>query len=121
MFRVIQHWPENKKKRWKMPLSRMIGLFGGIAFSTAILVSVPAAAFFDGQTGVADKQLKAACPAFASGEVKLIDSTSPPGNLPMVDVFEHESGARCSCTRSRTDKTLRCGPVAPGRSAARSG
>jgi hypothetical protein len=103
-----------------MPLSRMIGLIGGIAFNAAILVS-PATAFFDGQTGVVDKQLKAACPAFASGEVKLIDSTSPPGNLPMVDVFEHESGARCSCTRSRTEKTLRCGPAAPGRSAARSG
>jgi hypothetical protein len=103
-----------------MPLSRMIGLIGGIAFNAAILVS-PATAFFDGQTGVVDKQLKAACPAFTSGEVKLIDSTSPPGNLPMVDVFEHESGARCSCTRSRTEKTLRCGPAAPGRSAARSG
>jgi hypothetical protein len=103
-----------------VPLSRKIGLIGGVAFSAAILIS-PATAFFDGQTGVADKQLKAACPAFASGEVKLIDSVSPPGNLPMVDTFEHESGARCSCTRSRTEKTLRCGPAAPGRSAARSG
>jgi hypothetical protein len=104
-----------------VPLSRTIGLIRGAAFGVVALASLPAAAFFDGQTGVVDKHLKSACPAFSSGEFKLVDSTSPPGNLPMVDVFEHESGARCSCTRSRTEKTLRCGPAAPGRSAARSG
>jgi hypothetical protein len=71
-------------------------------------------AFFDGQTGVVDRQLKAACPAFASGQIKLVDSLSPPGNAPIVDVFEHDSGARCSCTLSRIDRTLRCGPSAPG-------
>lgn len=85
-------------------------------------MAVPAAAFFDGQTGVVDKQLKAACPAFASGEIRLVDSTSPPGNMPMLDIFEHESGARCACTRSRTDvKSLRCGPTAPAKSAMRAG
>jgi hypothetical protein len=71
-------------------------------------------AFFDGQTGVIERQLKAACPAFASGGIKLVDSTSPPGNMPIVDVFEHDSGARCSCTLSRIDRNLRCGPSAPG-------
>jgi hypothetical protein len=84
----------------------------------------PAHAFFDGQTGVITAQIKNACPAFGTGEFKLSDSIAPPGNLPMIDVFEHESGARCSCTRSRTDKTLRCGPTAPattGPRAARSG
>jgi hypothetical protein len=84
----------------------------------------PAHAFFDGQTGVITAQIKNACPAFGTGEFKLSDSVSPPGNLPMIDVFEHESGARCSCTRSRTDKSLRCGPTAPvmpGQRAARSG
>jgi hypothetical protein len=70
-------------------------------------------AFHGGHTGVTEAQLKSACPAFNQGAVMLFDSVSPPGNLPMSDVFEHESGARCICTRQRTDKhSLRCGPTA---------
>jgi hypothetical protein len=94
---------------------------GAALAAGALLLGGNAFAFFDGQTGVVEKQVKAACPAFASGDVRLVDSSSPPGNMPMVDVFEHESGARCSCTRSRTEKTLRCGPTAPSRSATRAG
>lgn len=80
----------------------------------ASVVSTSVAAFHGGHTGVTEAQLKAACPAFAQGAVALADSIAPPGNLPMTDVFEHESGARCICTRQRTDKhSLRCGPAAP--------
>jgi hypothetical protein len=75
-----------------------------------------ARAFHGGHTGVTESQLKAACPAFGTGTVMLFDSVAPPGNLPMTDVFEHESGARCTCTRQRTDRhSLRCGPAAPRR------
>jgi hypothetical protein len=94
-----------------------------LALGCSPFTAKPAHAFFDGQTGVITQQIKNACPAFGTGEFKLSDSTALPGNLPMIDVFEHESGARCSCTRSRTDKTLRCGPTAPatiGPKAARS-
>jgi hypothetical protein len=99
------------------------GLFTLVLLSSPLAMK-PAHAFFDGQTGVITTQIKNACPAFGTGEFKLSDSISPPGNLPMIDVFEHETGARCSCTRSRTDKSLRCGPTAPaapGPRAARSG
>jgi hypothetical protein len=76
-----------------------------------IMVASPVSAFFDGQTGVIDKQLKAACPAFSAGKYALSDSVAPPGSLPMTDIFEHETGARCLCSRSRTDRTTRCGPT----------
>jgi hypothetical protein len=82
----------------------------GIAYFLCI---AGASAFHGGHTGVTETQLKSACPAFSTGAVNLFDSVSPPGNLPMTDIFEHESGARCACTRMRTDKhTLRCGPTA---------
>jgi hypothetical protein len=72
-----------------------------------------AVAFHGGHTGVTETQLKAACPAFQTGEAKLFDSLSPPGNLPMTDIFEHETGARCGCTRMRSEKhSLKCGPLA---------
>jgi hypothetical protein len=99
------------------------GLFV-LAIACSSFAAKPAHAFFDGQTGVATEQIKNACPAFGAGEFKLSDSSAPPGNLPIIDIFEHESGARCSCTRSRIDKTLRCGPTGPamiGPKAARSG
>jgi hypothetical protein len=81
---------------------------------TGLTAAAPAAAYHDGSTGVVAEQLRAACPAF-------MDTSAPPGNMPMIDIFEHESGARCSCMRSRAAKTMRCGPVAPARSAFRSG
>jgi hypothetical protein len=85
-----------------------------VALTALLATGQQAAAFHGGLTGVTELQLKSACPAFGSGESKLADSTSPPGNLPLIDIFEHESGARCSCTRMRSDKhTLRCGPAAP--------
>ncbi len=87
--------------------------FARLVLGSGLAFAAPAQAFFDGQTGVVSQQLRDACPAFSQGEVKLSDSIAPPGNLPMIDIFEHESGARCSCTRSRTDKSLRCGPTAP--------
>jgi hypothetical protein len=92
-----------------MQTTRMLLLPLGLA----LMNPLPALAFFDGQTGAITQQIKDACPAFGSGEFKLADSVAPPGNLPMIDTFEHETGARCSCTRSRTEKTLRCGPTAP--------
>jgi hypothetical protein len=77
-----------------------------------IIAVFPAAAFHGGHTGVAAHQLKAACPAFRTGEIELADSVAPPGTLPVTDIFVHESGARCTCTRQRTeDKALRCGPM----------
>jgi hypothetical protein len=77
------------------------------------LGSAAAIAFHSGHTGATEAQLKSACPAFAQGEITLADSVSPPGNLPLQDMFEHESGARCACMRSRTDKqSLKCGPTA---------
>ncbi|MGL4636053.1 MAG: hypothetical protein ACRCWF_08740 [Beijerinckiaceae bacterium] len=79
------------------------------------LINFPGFAFFDGQTGIVVKQLKDACPAFASGEYKLANSTSGQNNLILTDIFEHESGARCLCSRSKTDKTARCGPTASRR------
>jgi hypothetical protein len=86
---------------------------GAAAFAVASFLCSPAIAFHGGHTGVTEQQLKAACPAFAQGEIALSDSVSPPGSLPMTDTFEHESGARCVCTRQRTDKhSLRCGPTA---------
>jgi hypothetical protein len=79
----------------------------------SFLGTLAATAFHGGHTGVTEAQIRNACPAFNTGDVALIDSLSPPGNLPMTDVFEHESGARCACTRQRTDKhSLRCGPTA---------
>jgi hypothetical protein len=92
-----------------------------VAALTGLTAAAPAAAYHDGSTGVVAEQLRAACPAFTSGEVRLMDTSAPPGNMPMIDIFEHESGARCSCMRSRAAKTMRCGPVAPARSAFRSG
>jgi hypothetical protein len=87
--------------------------FGAAPFVLASFLCNAAFAFHGGHTGVTEPQLKAACPAFAQGEIALADSVSPPGNLPMTDVFEHETGARCTCTRQRTDKhSLRCGPTA---------
>lgn len=81
----------------------------------ALLASSPTLAFHGGHTGVTEIQLKNACPAFGSGNVSLFDSIAPPGNLPLTDIFEHESGARCACTRQRTDRqSLRCGPMAAG-------
>jgi hypothetical protein len=95
-----------QKLRKIRALSVAAALAAGIAFS-------PAVAFHGGHTGVTEAQIRAACPAFSAGEAKLSDSISPPGNLPMTDVFEHETGARCSCSRMRTDKhTLKCGPAA---------
>lgn len=103
-----------------MPTSRSRKSVFLAAFA-AVAASGPAAAFFDGQTGVIEKQLKSACPAFSAGDMRLVDSSSPPGNMPMTDIFEHESGARCACHRSRMDRTLRCGPTAPARNAQRPG
>jgi hypothetical protein len=81
--------------------------------AVAQCLTYPASSFHGGHTGVSEDQLKAACPAFSRGGIELHDSVSPPGNLPMTDIFEHESGARCACTRMRTDRhTLRCGPTA---------
>ena len=101
-------------------LRKRAGIIAALA-AGALLLCANASAFFDGQTGTVEKQVKAACPAYASGDVRLVDTSSPPGNMPMVDIFEHESGARCSCTRSRSDRTLRCGPTAPARNAAHPG
>lgn len=84
-----------------------------VALFSLLLGGLAASAFHGGHTGVTEAQLKAACPAFGSGTITLVDSVAPPGNLPMTDVFEHESGARCTCIRQRTDKfSLRCGPTA---------
>jgi hypothetical protein len=91
---------------------RLRSALAGLALAAGAVVT-PALAFHSGHTGVTEEQLKAACPAFNAGEITLFDSVSPPGNLPMTDVFEHESGARCTCTRMRTDKhSLKCGPAA---------
>jgi hypothetical protein len=85
----------------------------GCASALMMCFALPALAFHGGHTGVTEDQLKAACPAFRTGVIDLSDSVSPPGNLPMTDVFVHESGARCSCTRQRTDvRSMRCGPMA---------
>ena len=81
--------------------SRLGAKVGAALVASALVLCGSAHAFFDGQTG----------------DVRPVDTSSPPGNMPMVGVFEHESGARCACTRSRTDRTLRCGPTAPARNA----
>ncbi len=79
---------------------------------SALLLAHSTLAFHGGHTGVTEAQLKAACPAFSAGAIELADSIAPPGNLPMTDIFEHETGARCSCTRTRTEKhSLKCGPT----------
>jgi hypothetical protein len=96
-----------------MPKPKTIGCIA--AFVAIVELAVTSAnAFHSGHTGVSEANLRDACPAFRTGEIKLFDSVAPPGNLPMTDVFEHETGARCSCTRTRGDvRSLRCGPVAP--------
>jgi hypothetical protein len=95
--------------------SRVRYLLGASA-AIALSLASPALAFHGGHTGVTENQLKTACPAFGTGTIALFDSISPPGNLPMTDIFEHESGARCRCTRMRTDRhSLRCGPTAARR------
>jgi hypothetical protein len=96
-----------------MPRKRTTSIRTSGALVAYFLCIFAASAFHGGHTGVTETQLKNACPAFAAGEITLSDSVSPPGNLPMTDVFEHESGARCACTRMRTDRfSLRCGPTA---------
>jgi hypothetical protein len=90
------------------------------AAAASLVFTMPAAhAFFDGQTGVVTAQIKAACPAFGSGKYVLGETSSPHGNRPIIDVFEHESGARCLCSRSKTEKEVRCGPTgaAPSKTA----
>jgi hypothetical protein len=97
----------------EMPRKRTTSIraFGFVLAS--FLCTLPAFAFHGGHTGVSEMQIKNACPAFSFGAVSLVDSVSPPGNLPMTDVFEHESGARCTCTRQRSDRfSARCGPAA---------
>jgi hypothetical protein len=84
----------------------LVGLFFAIS---------PAAAFFNGQTGVVSKQLKNACPAFASGDYTLADTSAVQTGMILADIFEHESGARCMCSRSKSEKNARCGPTAPRR------
>jgi hypothetical protein len=84
-----------------------------LAFAS-ICIASPAFAFHGGHTGVTEQNLRAACPAFGTGTFSLLSSVSPPGTSPLVDVFEHDSGARCQCTRLRTaERSLRCGPTAP--------
>jgi hypothetical protein len=96
-----------------MPKTRKTYFGAGCFVVAFFLCSLPAVAFHGGHTGVTETQLKNACPAFSSGAINLFDSVAPPGNLPMTDIFEHESGARCACTRNRTDRhAVRCGPTA---------
>jgi hypothetical protein len=101
-----------------MKTRRNNGFLASTAGLLACFVLVaPAVAFFDGQTGVVSKQLKNACPAFATGGYTLADTSAVQTGMILADVFEHESGARCLCSRSRTEKTARCGPTSPRREA----
>jgi hypothetical protein len=71
-------------------------------------------AFYGGHTGVTEKNIREACPAFGTGTYNLSSSIANPGTTPLVDIFEHDTGARCQCTRLRTaERSLRCGPTAP--------
>jgi hypothetical protein len=96
---------------------------GSIALVSLTCQSYTASAqnvFSSGQTGAAEDQLKAACPAFASGQYKLVATNASQSNFILSDVFEHETGARCACSRDKTvrgknDQAMRCGPAASKR------
>jgi hypothetical protein len=94
--------------------SRMRHFSKGVAIVFGLAAS-PSWAFFDGQTGIITKQLKDACPAFSSGDYKLVSTTSGQATAVLADVFEHESGARCLCSRTKTDKSAKCGPTSARR------
>jgi uncharacterized Fe-S center protein len=107
------HFVEIRKK--KMSNLKIAAALASLCLFSSHIKATAQKSFSGGQTGASEEMLKAACPAFAHGKYQLVVTSANQTNVAAADIFEHETGARCACTRNTAEKSFRCGPAAPKR------